>query len=212
MIDEVNYRNLRFAVYNDRDHFISSIIRNNQDWEGDQLDFIIQNIADTNRNMLDVGGDIGSYSVILSKYFNTVHCFEPHIDHYNIINHNIALNGITNVITYNSACSDAAGKCVMETVHKNQVKKSDDGEVDVVVLDDVIEDPIHFLKIDVEGHEYEVLKGAEKLIKRSYPDIYLETHPTIVADSTKNCEEFLTNLGYTAIVIYTDGDKFWRKL
>lgn len=210
-MEEVIYKDFKFAVYNDRDHFISSIIKSGGIWEEAQLTYIIDNIADKSKNMIDVGGDIGSYSILLSHYFNEIYCFEPNRDNFCMIGHSVNANNITNVAVINAACSDERGSCSMTAPHENQILKSEDGEIVVMALDNVVLGDVHFMKIDVEGHEFSVLKGAKGIIERCSPTIYLETHPTIVADSKDNCEAFLKEMGYVELVIFSDYDKLWSK-
>jgi len=59
---------------------------------------------------------------------------------------------------------------------------SDSGEIDVplVSLDDLLEAreirPPDYMKVDVEGAEHDVLKGAIKLLERYHPTLFLDTH------------------------------------
>lgn len=50
--------------------------------------------------------------------------------------------------------------------------------VPIKTLDSLVEEPVLFVKLDVEGFEYFVLQGAEKIITRYHPAIYLETTNT----------------------------------
>ena len=54
----------------------------------------------------------------------------------------------------------------------------------------------NILKIDVEGFEYDVLKGAEEVLKRYSPRIIIETHS---AKLREKCHEFLSEKGYLLI-------------
>lgn len=57
----------------------------------------------------------------------------------------------------------------------NHVEETVNGETIMNTLDGMaINDHIEFVKIDVEGYEYEVLKGAENTIARDKPDIFVE--------------------------------------
>ena len=51
---------------------------------------------------------------------------------------------------------------------------------------------IDFIKIDVEGHELEVLQGARETLLKYKPTIFIETFP----DKKTKVHEYLTNLGY----------------
>jgi FkbM family methyltransferase len=207
----VNFKGNDFYVYNTNiDHWISRCIIVGIGWEEEQMDLIINDFSDKKSNMLDIGGDIGTWSVGLSKYFNKVITFEPNIDHYNTILKNLELNKIDNVETYNKACSSTMGKCNMTTIHQNTVDINQDGGVDMVKLDDFINDDISFIKIDVEGHEFEVLKGCEKIILKNKPIIYLETHPNPVNCPKINSENFLEGLGYKKIKTFDTLNSFWK--
>jgi hypothetical protein len=53
-----------------------------------------------------------------------------------------------------------------------------------------------FIKVDVEGAELDVLKGAVTILKNQSPIIYLETHNVHRPGVDEECRSFLTSLGY----------------
>ena len=55
---------------------------------------------------------------------------------------------------------------------------------------------IGLIKIDVEGHEEAVLRGAERLLRRHRPIILFEQHPDVIEQGTSPAAEFLRKLGY----------------
>lgn len=67
-----------------------------------------------------------------------------------------------------------------------------DFTVDAIAIDDLIDEHVDFMKIDVQGGEYEVLKGCQHIITHHGIDvIYLEF------DGDRRILEYLTALGYT---------------
>lgn len=69
------------------------------------------------------------------------------------------------------------------------------GAVELVTLDDAISEPVHFLKIDVDGPEIGVLQGARRLIGRSQPKIMIE----IAAENEEAFLAFLAELSYRTV-------------
>ena len=136
----------------------------------------------------DVGSNNGWYSL----YANTlpmiqVHAFEPIKETYNNLLINLALNEPVNINHYNFGLSDKAG---IKTFYldpaisgKSSIAKlpglseSITERCKLEVLDNVVEftkKPPHFIKIDVEGAEFSVIKGGLRLIKRHKPVIFIE--------------------------------------
>jgi FkbM family methyltransferase len=136
--------------------------------------------------VFDVGANIGEYAnLIRSRFKNcTIHCFEPVPQNYKILTenvqkldvhcHNVALGSQEGILILYRASGDEQGS--MATAYGETITNifTFVGEVNeeikcrVTTLDDFCGDKmqeIDFLKIDVEGHELEVLKGATKLIK-----------------------------------------------
>ena len=159
---------------------------------------------------LDIGAHVGIWSKRLAKEFTKVIAFEPipqHIECWkaNMVERNVVLNKV--------AISDKVGTATMKyinyftgmsTLHYN----AEEMEIEFKKLtkEKVIQEPINvsvetntidsydfnnvdFIKMDVEGHELEALKGAENTIRKFKPPIYIE----IV---NKNAYIFLTHLDY----------------
>jgi len=207
----VRYRNFDFFIYDvpTNTHIVSHLIKSGIGWDTEQLEFIISSIANKSKNMIDVGGEIGSYSIPLSPYFNKIHTFEPNIENYSLIKDTIDKNNITQISLYNLACGDVNSTCTVVGTYSTEISLKE-GITKIVRLDDFITDEISFIKIDVEGFEYDVLRGAKQIIDKYKPIIYLETHPTMVSDSLSNCETWLLNMGYESFNIVSPSDKFWK--
>ena len=78
-------------------------------------------------------------------------------------------------------------------------------------------DKVDIIKIDVEGMEFEVIKGAESIIKKFNPVLYFEVNKK-VSDNYSDIKEFLSSLNYTEYnprdIDYNQLNKFdivWKK-
>ena len=128
----------------------------------------------------DVGANKGEYSMILAKYLPEaeIHAFEPHPSTFKTLEKN--LEQFENVKVNNFAFSNSAGTTKLwdyntedGTSHaslsrasliRSDTEKVVEVEARMSTIDEYLREngieKVHFLKVDVEGHEIEVLKGA----------------------------------------------------
>lgn len=194
-------------------------------------EFIIKKMPNSKKNIsIDIGANIGNHSVFLSKFFNKVYSFEPNPIAYDVLSVNskyLAVN--KNIIPYNMGLSDKSGKLPFTIVPNNiggsRIKSLDDAKrsndkiiyVDVETadkIDSIQKEKIELIKIDVEGHEINALKGARKLIQSNKPVILFEAG---AKESDKSFEviEYLSSLKYKFYTIkqrFYFGESFLSKL
>jgi len=138
--------------------------------------------------MLDIGSNNGSHSLYLSRYCNKIFSFEPDKRIYKLLIKNLQQNRIKNIKTFNLAISDLnkknrifyssndfnLGTGSLNKDHNLKNKK----EIFVSTLkgDQICNkvSKVDFIKIDVEGHELNVLEGLRKTIEEFSPTIALE--------------------------------------
>jgi len=162
----------------------------------------------------DVGANVGFFTVIaarLSGPEGRIVAFEPLPENFERIRHNIALNNFQNIIVRSEALSDTDGQAQFqvsaEPTWGNLVGAGKDigqktGTIDVKVsrLDSLLETgdlPVpNLIKIDVEGAEAQVLRGAENTLRRARPFLLIELHGTnqVIASA-------LESLCYSAAVL-----------
>ena len=125
---------------------------------------------------------------------------------------NIKLNNITNVTTYDFGVSDKCGESVLNTskghnglhtMGANPLRFNDVVPISIktITIDSLNIDP-DFIKIDTEGWEYNILKGAEKTIKRCKPLMQIEWNETNMAQCNVNpteVKDYVTSLGYVPV-------------
>lgn len=133
----------------------------------------------TNRAVaLDIGAHVGLWSLAMLHDFTFVHAFEPVAAHRECYVKNIG--DLKGFILHPNAVSDTVETIFMETPAHNtghtQVSLAHMGEATQSVrIDDMeFEDVIGFMKIDVEGFELRVVRGAEATIRDHKPVIIIE--------------------------------------
>jgi FkbM family methyltransferase len=133
----------------------------------------------------DIGANIGLMAIYASQRIKSsgrVHAFEPEPDTFGILQKNCAINHIKNITLNRVALGEENKKAlIFPNLDINRGASSlvrNDGsagkEVTVMSLDNYIgqyPDPIKLMKIDVEGYEMEMLKGAGNLLKSAMAPI-----------------------------------------
>jgi FkbM family methyltransferase len=140
--------------------------------------------------VVDIGAHIGRYTIINSKRVGEngkVIAIEAHPDNFEILNRNIKLNKLTNVIPLNYAVYsketklklylpvEEPGFTIYNTIMVNRTASEEKfTEVNANTLDNILlqqngisHADINWIKIDVEGAELEVLKGARSILSKS---------------------------------------------
>lgn len=171
---------------------------------------LIKKIVQPDHVVLDIGANIGYFTLLMSQVEGVhVYAFEPDPDNYIILQKNLTLNKVFNVHPYNFAMGDKhteidLNKCEfnrgMHRVYKS--KWCTDGVIKVPMrtVDEVMNDiHVDFVKIDVEGSEFGVLKGMTNLIRNSHPTLLLEFHPPGIEEYGANpihLFNFIRDFGY----------------
>src|ERR1044071_8343119 len=170
-----------FYCRNNKDDFTTMTIRENEIIElfrPKQGDIVV-----------DVGAHIGRYTLIASKRVGEngkVIAIEAHPGNYEMLNRNIKLNGLTNVTTLNYAVYSKESKIKLflpggksnHTIYNTLISSRATNEekfveVNANTLDGLLlqgginHAEVNWIKIDVEGAEFEVLKGAHDIMSNS---------------------------------------------
>ena len=137
----------------------------------------------------EIGANIGAHTIAIARKVGRtgrVHAFEPQPVVFQNLCANVALNSLTNVYAYNKACGARPDSLKFPDIRYDvegnfggmaldRVPKSDHGQtVDIVPLDDMQIPLLHFLKIDAEGMEIDVLTGSAETLARDKPILYVE--------------------------------------
>lgn len=171
--------------------------------------------------IFDVGANIGTYTTWMAKHFpkGKIYAFEPQRLVFQILCGNMALNNFYNTHIYNFGLGSENNTIEFyepnyymgedfgifslvedKIIHKSQEK----AVVDIYTLDYFVEHykvpHIDFIKIDAEGMDLDVLKGAEQSLKKFKPSILVE-HSDNRRSIIKQLQDFLTEELYSFEVL-----------
>ena len=196
--------------------YVSAKLFINGWYELDELRFLGETVFPrlaTRSVCLDVGANIGTHSLYFAQYFKKVIAFEPHPRTYQLLKLNT--DSIDNILSLNRGCSSATKRVVAtEPVANVGATRIDEGdgnpdglgrvEFSLESLDDMdlinAGDIVSFIKVDVEGHEFECLQGASGLLNRYQPVVACEIlASTITEDGVNPTVQLLRQNNYKYI-------------
>jgi FkbM family methyltransferase len=210
------YNGLTCNVHNTCDH-ISKVIRMSGVWEPNVTYWIEQ--LSQGGVFLDVGANIGYCSLVASKKYAKVYSFEPIPENYVLLEKSLNDNRIQNVevikkcvgnsqtLKLTAFADNMGGTRNIENTKKQNVshmRVSSIGVYDVITLDSFTDSitTIDLMKVDVEGHELQVLQGFGKNITKC-KNILLELSPCSLPNEI--CIEILNVLKNAHFFLYDVG-------
>jgi FkbM family methyltransferase len=171
--------------------------------------------------VVDVGANLGVYSVLLARRGARVWAFEPDPQARQILLTNLRLNNVgENVVIEDVALSDSDGEAYFTVDHESSnhiVHRRSASEnstlIQVRKLDDYLgrmvagrgSEAVTFVKIDTEGFDGNVLMGAESLLQRARPVLCVETW-----GGGRTIRDWLRTRGYLAFLYDAKMRRLWR--
>jgi FkbM family methyltransferase len=161
---------------------------------------------------IDVGANIGVHTVRLARLAGPdgeVIAVEPDPDVLRRMRRNVALNNVANVRIVNAAASDRKGDMQLYRPNPGDTNRARasllhhayltgaSASVPVVTLDEVSDGaPVALVKIDVEGHEAAVVRGAVGIIDSCAPAVVFEYAPELFGSPAHTPFDWLADRGY----------------
>jgi len=165
-------------------------------------------------NFIDVGANVGGFSIRLARYFKEVHAFEPNEFNADALNENIVLNKITNIVQHKVGLGDKEMECQMSMRGGGSsilatLPELEYATIQVKTLDSLNIPDVGAIKIDTEGYDEQVLEGAKNTILKYKPILVIETHEHSytgepkIAGQKNRIKAFLDSIGYKWEVLFT---------
>lgn len=152
----------------------------------------------------DIGGYHGLHTIAYASVARHVYVFEPNPKSREIIQGNVEANGYANVTIIPFALSDQSGKGVLRFPRNAPAWGSllptagGDSEeiVEIKTADEMLAviEPPAYIKIDTEGLEASVLRGARKILAEFRPMVFAEIHGADSEEKERNAAEVLNLL------------------
>lgn len=145
---------------------------------------------------LDVGAANGYYTVLAANSVRDVVAFEPKASQRVVLLENIRRNGLKNVTVVEKPLFSRAARGFMR---KDRLRLHPDGDYETITLDSLCLSP-GAVKVDVEGAELDVLRGAEETLRAHKPILVVEIHEHKIKTFDHHwtqVSDFLRHLGYT---------------
>ncbi|MGG0260156.1 FkbM family methyltransferase [Bacillus mycoides] len=192
------------------------------EWEPEDTN-ILKNLISKDNTVLDIGANFGWYTSIFSKLVGThgqVHSFEPFLGTFYELMANTSLNELSNIRLNNLAVSDFNGistlyyptgsGSMLSSLQKipDVTEEFIPFECTVTTLDEYVKSQeikqVDFIKIDAEGAELPILRGATSILdQRNKPTLLIECVEKFANSfgyQLKDVHEFLENYDYQFFV------------
>ena len=142
-----------------------------------------------NKHIIDAGGYVGDTALLFSSYTDkNIHVFEASPSNMDIIRETIRLNQLENIVPVSKALGEKSGTATFSLGERNSCNSlverpgynyPDHIEVPVITLDDYVREnnlEVGLIKVDIEGGEQLLLKGAVETIRTQHPILLISIY------------------------------------
>jgi FkbM family methyltransferase len=171
-------------------------------------------------NIMDVGANIGTTALTFAQLVpkGKVIAFEPNSTNFKRLSENASLNKTINVSLNNVGLGHKEEQVKLYVIddtnpgmnrilnNSAMVNELNSEVINIKRLDDFIEKEkithLDLIKIDVEGYEFNVLKGAEKILNDFKPVLFIEVNDANISQNGSSAKELITHLQQKKYAIY----------
>jgi len=172
---------------------------------------LLRHVCDRTKASIDIGASGGTYTVHLLNHSKKCYAFEPCPVQLAVLIDRLATRPSPRLHIETTALSDRTGEARLRIVAADLGRSSIEatnplecaGDIEVLTvptrrLDDYAEtmEAVGCIKIDVEGHEEAVLRGAARILARDHPSLIIEIEERHKPGSIGAVTRYLAELGY----------------
>jgi FkbM family methyltransferase len=178
---------------------------------------LLKSLTPAGGTFVDIGANVGLYTCVMANHVGptgSVVAFEPMPENIALLRRNIGVNRLSNVDVQPVGLSNRSGKAVLYVPLQHPGGPSAAtqvcdpggwravGDTSMTTLDQAFQgDRLDLIKVDVEGHEVQVLEGAHSVIEHFRPIVARE----VISDNRQVVMEFATSWGYKVLAEDTNG-------
>lgn len=181
----------------------------------------VKRIITPGMRILEVGANIGYYALLETKLAGStghLYAMEPSPFNFSLLERNLKLNGLANYDLYQTAAGSQkgtakfllSGRSNLSTFIEREDLTGEEVDVSVITLDDFLADKqVDFIRMDVEGYELEILKGARVALAKDLKPkfFFIEVHSELLHKKQSSAKEIIILLKKYG---YEVKKSFWR--
>ena len=160
------------------------------------------------KTVIDVGAWCGTWSKAIEPFAKKVIAFEPDKTHFECLQRNCTINCTPRMEAVGSQLQEVS----LTEDDFTQAKRVDkEGNIRMTTIDSIECTDVDMIKIDVEGYEMEVLKGATKTLETvKYLMIELNNNTKKYGSSNREVEKHIESLGFKVLIEHWPDKVFYR--
>jgi len=160
------------------------------------------------KTVIDVGAWCGTWAKAIEPFARKVIAFEPDKTHFECLQRNCTINCTPRMEAVGSQLKEIS---LTEDNFTQAKRVNDKGNIRMITLDHMAYEDVDMIKIDVEGYEMEVLKGATKTLENvKYLMIELNNNTKKYGSNNIVVEKFIGDLGFKVLMDHWPDKVFYR--
>jgi FkbM family methyltransferase len=160
------------------------------------------------KTVIDVGAWCGTWAKAIEPFAKKVIAFEPDKTHFECLQRNCIVNCTPRMEAVGSQLQEVS---LTEDNFTQAKRVNEKGNIRMITLDHMAYEDVDMIKIDVEGYELEVLKGATKTLESvKYLMIELNNNTKKYGSSNIVVEKFIADLGFKVLMEHWPDKVFYR--
>ena len=160
------------------------------------------------KTVIDVGAWCGTWAKAIEPFAKKVIAFEPDKTHFECLQRNCTVNCTPRMEAVGAQLQEVS----LTEDNFTQAKRVDEkGNIRMITLDHMEYEDVDMIKIDVEGYEMQVLKGATKTLENiKYLMIELNNNTKKYGSNNMEVEKYIASLGFKVLMDHWPDKVFYR--